>query len=297
MARIYEDITRTVGNTPLVRLNSISKGCVADIVAKLESFNPLSSVKDRIGVAMIEDAQRKGLLKKNSVIVEPTSGNTGIALAAIAAIKGYKIEIVMPESMSIERRTILKALGAKLILTPAEDGTDGAIAKAREMARNPKHVLLDQFKNPANVKAHYETTGKEVLEQTKGKVTHFVAGLGTTGTLMGVSKRLKEYNKEIKIVGVEPHASSKIPGLKNLNENIVPEIFDASKLDRVVRIKDRDAFRTTTELAKKEGLLVGISSGAAMYVAMQTAKKLKGGVIVALFPDGGEKYLNMNLFK
>lgn len=290
------NVLNLIGNTPLVEIKKLNPNPKVKIFAKLEKFNPGGSVKDRIALYMIEAAEKSGKLTKDKIVLEPTSGNTGIGLTIVAAVKGYRIKIVMPESMSKERSKILKALGAELILTPAEEGMDGAILQAREMAKDKRYFMPDQFRNPANVQAHYETTGPEIWKQTDGKVTHFVAGLGTTGTLMGVSRRLKEYNPKIKIIGAEPHPSSKIQGLKNLDVKIVPGIFDASRLDDVIKVSDRDAFRVTRELAMNEGLFMGMSSGAAMWVAMKIAKQLESGTIVVLFPDGGEKYLNTNLF-
>lgn len=294
-----DSILDLIGNTPLVKINKLNTNKNVTIYAKLEGANPGGSVKDRIAKFMIEDAENTGKLTKNKIILEPTSGNTGIGLALVAAVKGYKILLVMPESVSFERKKILEAFGAEILLTPAKDGTDGAIEKAYEMARenSEKYFMPDQFNNPANVLAHYETTGKEIWEQTKGKVTHFVSAIGTTGTVMGVGKRLKEYNSNIKIIGVEPYLNHKIQGLKNMKEAYTPHIFNKTKLDEKINIKDEDAFETSRKLAKEEGLFVGMSSGAAMFVALQIAKEIKEGVIVAIMPDGGEKYLSTEIFK
>ncbi len=290
------NILNTIGNTPLIEIKKLNPNPKVKILAKLEKFNPGGSVKDRIAKYMIEAAERSGKLTKDKTILEATSGNTGIGLALVAAVKGYKLKIVMPDNVSPARKKILKALGADLILTPGKESTDGAIILARELAIDPKYLLIDQYRNPANVLAHYETTGPEIWKQTDGKITHFVAAIGTTGTLMGISKYLKEKNPNIKILGVEPSPSHRIQGLKNLNDKIIPEIFDASQIDDMIRIKDRDAFRVTRELAR-EGLFVGMSSGAAMWAAVRVTNKLNSGVVVVIFPDGGEKYLNTNLFR
>jgi cysteinyl-tRNA synthetase len=247
---------------------------------------------------MIEAAEKSGELTKDKVILEPTSGNTGIGIALVSVIKGYKVLLTMPESVSIERRKILRALGADLLLTPKEKGTDGAIEKAYKMAREEKekYVLLDQFNNEDNWKAHYNGTAEEIWKQTKGKVTMFVAGMGTSGTLMGVSRKLKEYNPKIKIVGVEPILGHKIQGLKNMKEAYKPGIFDKTRLDERIIVQDGDAYEMARKLAKEEGLFVGMSSGAAMFAALQKARELNEGLIVVLLPDGGEKYLSTTLF-
>jgi cysteine synthase B len=247
---------------------------------------------------MIMDAERSGKLRKEHIILEPTSGNTGIGLAMIGAAKGYRVRLVMPDCVSLERRKILEAFGAELILTPGCEKTDGAIMRARRIYSDnrDRYYMPDQFNNPSNIRAHYETTGREVYEQTKGEVSVFVAGIGTTGTLMGVSKRLKEYDKSITIVGVEPVLNHKIQGLKNLKESIVPGIFDYSQLDEIRVVEDDNAFTATRELALKEGLLMGMSSGAALYAAQQKAREMKDGVIVVLLPDRGDRYLSTTLF-
>lgn len=296
--KIANNIIDLIGNTPLVKINKLNPNSNVTIYAKLESFNPGGSIKDRIALNMIESAEKSGKLTKDRIILEATSGNTGIGLAMVAAIKGYKVLLVMSESASIERRKVLKAFGADILLTPAKDGTDGAIEKAYKLAReNKKYILMDQFNNEDNWKAHYNTTAKEILKQTKGKITMFIASMGTTGTIMGVAKKLKEYNKNIRIIGVEPYIGHKIQGLKNLKEAYKPGIYDKKLLDEKINIKDEDAYETARLLAKKEGLFVGMSSGAAMFIALQKAKELNDGLIVVLLPDGGERYLSTDLFK
>ena len=298
MIRTKQNILQTIGNTPLVKINKLNPNKKVGVYAKIESFNPSGSVKDRIALSMIEAAEKNKKLTKDKIILEATSGNTGIGLALVAAVKGYKLLLTMPRSVSIERRKILNAFGADILLTQAKDGTDGAIEKAYELARkSKKYVLMDQFNNENNWKAHYKTTAEEILKQTKGKITVFVASMGTTGTVMGVSKKLKQYNKNIKIVGVEPFINHKIQGLKNLKEAYKPRIYDKTLLDEKINIKDEDAYETARLLAKKEGLFVGMSSGAAMFVALQKAKQLDGGLIVVLLPDTGERYLITDLFK
>jgi cysteinyl-tRNA synthetase len=297
--KFAKDVTELIGNTPLVKINKLVGENDAIVLAKLERQNIGGSVKDRIAKYMIEQAEKDGTLTKDKIILEPTSGNTGIGIAIVAAVKGYKVMFAMPESVSLERRKILQAFGAEIILTPKEKGTDGAIEYAYELARKEpdKYFMPDQFNNPYNPLAHYETTGKEIIEQTDGKVDMVVAAMGTTGTLMGVSRRLKEFNPNIKIVGVEPYVGHKLQGMKSLKEAYKPGIYDKKMLDEKVYIKDEDAFQTTRELALKEGLLVGMSSGAVMFVALQKAKELgKGKIIVAILPDTGERYLTTNLF-
>lgn len=299
ISKIATNVLDLIGNTPLVRINKLVGKNDAIILAKLERQNIGGSVKDRIAKYMIETAEKEGKLTKEKIILEPTSGNTGIGLAIVAAVKGYRIMLVIPESVSEERKRILKAFGAELILTPKEKGTDGAIEKAYKMVkREPeKYFMPDQFNNPANVLAHYETTGKEIIEQTDGKVDMFIAAMGTTGTLIGTGKRLKEFNQNIKIVGVEPYPGHKLQGMKSLKEAYRPGIYNRKGMDEKVYIKDEDAFKTTRELALKEGLMVGMSSGAVMFVALQKAKELgKGKMIVAILPDTGERYLSTDLF-
>jgi len=298
LIKMQKDILQTIGNTPLVKINRLNPNKKVELYAKLEGFNPGGSVKDRIGLAMVEAAEKSGKLTKDKIILEPTSGNTGIGIALVSVVKGYKVLFTMPESVSVERRKILKALNAELLLTPKEKGTDGAIEKAYTMAREDKgkYVLLDQFNNENNWKAHYNGTGEEIWKQTNGKVTHFVAGMGTSGTLMGVSRRLKEYNPDVGIVGVEPILGHKIQGLKNMKEAYKPGIFDKARLDDRIIVQDEEAYETARRLALGEGIFVGMSSGAAMFVALKKAKELKEGLIVVLLPDGGEKYLSTPLF-
>ncbi len=295
---MYKNILQLIGNTPLVKINSLNPNKKVELYAKLESFNPGGSVKDRIALSMIEGAEKRKELNKNKIVLEATSGNTGIGLALVCAIKEYKLLLTMPESMSIERGKILKALGAKILLTPAKDGTDGAIEKAYEMAKkNKKYWLADQFNNPDNWRAHYYGTAEEIWRDTAGKITHFVAGMGTAGTLMGVSKKLKKYNSKIQIIGIEPLLGHKIQGLKNMKEAYKPGIYDKNRLDKKINVKDEDAYEIASESAKKEGIFVGMSSGAAMFGALQIIKGLKDALVVVLFPDGGERYLSTNLFK
>ncbi len=295
---MYKNILQLIGNTPLVKINSLNPNKKVELYAKLESFNPGGSVKDRIALSMIEGAEKRKELNKNKIVLEATSGNTGIGLALVCAIKEYKLLLTMPESMSIERGKILKALGAKILLTPAKDGTDGAIEKAYEMAKkNKKYWLADQFNNPDNWRAHYYGTAEEIWRDTAGKITHFVAGMGTAGTLMGVSKKLKKYNSKIQIIGIEPLLGHKIQGLKNMKEAYKPGIYDKNRLDKKINVKDEDAYEIAREIAKKEGIFVGMSSGAAMFGALQIIKGLKDALVVVLFPDGGERYLSTNLFK
>ena len=303
LAKPNSKIARTaldlIGNTPLVRINKLTGKNDATILAKLEKQNIGGSIKDRIAKYMIEQAEKEGKLTKDKIILEPTSGNTGIGLAIVAAVKGYKIIFTMPESVSKERRKILRAFGAELILTPKKKGTDGAIELAYKMVkREPKKYFMpDQFNNPANILAHYETTGKEIIEQTDGKVDMVIIAMGTTGTIMGVGKRLKEFNPKIIIVGVEPYPGHKIQGMKSLKEAYRPGIYNRKGMDEKVYIKDEDAYKVTRELALKEGLLMGMSSGAVMFVALQKAKELGNNkTIVAILPDTGERYLSTKLF-
>ena len=282
----------------MVRINKINPNKKVEVFAKLEKMNPGGSVKDRIAKYMIEYAEIQGRLTKDKTIIEATSGNTGIGLAMIGAVKGYRVRVVMPETMSVEKRKIMRMFGAEITLTSGSKGMDGAIDVAREIAKDKKKYWMpDQFSNEYNVLAHYETTGREIWEQTQGKITHFVAGMGTGGTLMGVSRRLKEYNPRIRIIGVEPHEDTPIPGLKNMKISYMPRIFDESKLDEKIVVRVEDAVKMARLLARKEGLLVGLSSGAAMYAAIKKSKELDRGVIVVLFPDGGEKYMSTLLFE
>jgi S-sulfo-L-cysteine synthase (O-acetyl-L-serine-dependent) len=287
-----------IGNTPIVRINKLNQNTKVRIFAKLEGKNPGGSIKDRIALKMIEAAEKDGELTRDKTILEPTSGNTGIGLAMVAAVKGYKIKVVMPESASIERRKMLKAFGAEIILTDEQNGTDGAIKKAREIAlkNNDNYFMPNQFANKNNILAHYETTCQEIIRQMNGKIDVFVAGMGTTGTLMGIGARLKKFNPKIRIIGVEPVIGHKVQGLKNMTEAFIPEIYDSTLLDEKINVNDEDSFMTARKLAREEGILAGMSSGAAMFAAIQTAAKMKRGSIVVIFPDGGEKYLSTELF-
>ena len=308
MAGIYEDITKTVGNTPLVRLNKLVKGISAkQVLVKLESFNPLSSVKDRIGVAMVEDAEKKGRIKPGDTLIEPTSGNTGVALAFTAAAKGYKLILTMPDTMSIERRQLLVILGAQLVLTPGAEGMKGAVAKAESLNKEiAGSIIVGQFDNPANPEIHRKTTAEEILKDTDGKVDIFVAGIGTGGTITGVGEGLKKKNKDIKIIAVEPDASPLLSTgqagphkIQGIGANFVPKVLNREVIDEIIRVKDNDAGETARALAKQEGILVGISSGAAAWAAIELTKRPenKGKTIVALLPDTGERYLSTWLFK
>ncbi len=288
----------SIGNTPLVRLETLSPSRSVSIFAKLEGNNPGGSVKDRIALAMVRDAERTGLLKKGDTILEATSGNTGIGLAMVGAALGYKVVLAMPECVSTERRKVLEAFGAELILSPGCEGTDGAIRVARRMfeEQGGRYFMPNQFDNPANVRAHYDTTGREIIEQTKGDINAFVAGMGTTGTLMGAGRRLREFDPKIRIVGVEPNLGHKIQGLKNMRESIVPKNYDPSFADEVINVADDDAFTTTRQLALHEGLFVGMSSGAAVWGAIEIAKRMDRGTVVVILPDRGDRYLSTALF-
>ncbi len=281
----------------MVRLHHFSTPQV-DIWAKLEMFNPGGSVKDRAALYMLEDAEERGVLTKEKEVIEPTSGNTGIGLAFVCCIKGYRLTVVMPENMSVERRFLIQAYGGSVILTSGDRGMDGALGEALRMAseRPDLYFMPNQFDNPANPLAHYETTGVEILEQMRGEITAFVAAMGTTGTLMGVGKRLKEYNPDIKVIGVEPYPHHGIQGLKSLEESRRPAIFDPSLPDAIIKVRDQDAISTTKELARKEAILAGMSSGAALFGALKYARGMGKGRIVVLFPDGGERYLSTGLF-
>jgi len=306
MAKIAKKLTDLVGNTPLLELSNYnaSKGLKARV--KLEYFNPAGSVKDRIALAMVEDAEAKGALKPGATIIEPTSGNTGVGLAFVSASKGYKLILTMPDTMSVERRNLLKALGAELVLTPGVDGMKGAIAKAEELKANtPGAVILQQFENPANPAVHVRTTGQEIWADTDGRVEIFVAGVGTGGTVSGVGKALKAHNPLIKVVAVEPADSPVLSGgkpgphkIQGIGAGFIPKTYDASVVDEIVQVQNDDAIRTSRELATKEGLLVGISSGAAVYAATKLAElpENAGKTIVALLPDTGERYLSTILY-
>lgn len=308
MEKIAKKLTELVGNTPLLELSNYNKnhGLKARLVVKVESFNPAGSVKDRIALAMVEDAETKGILKPGATIIEPTSGNTGVGLAFVSAVKGYKLILTMPDTMSIERRNLLKALGAELVLTPGADGMKGAIAKAEELkAATPGAVILQQFENPANPAMHLRTTGVEIWKDTEGKVDIFVAGVGTGGTVSGVGEALKMRDPSVKVIAVEPADSPVLSGgkpgphkIQGIGAGFVPKIYKASVIDEIMQVQNDDAIRTSRELAKMEGLLVGISSGAAVYAATELAKRPEneGKMIVALLPDTGERYLSTVLY-
>ena len=303
---IYKDVTELIGKTPLMALGKFGKDLGATILAKLEFFNPAGSVKDRVGLSMIKDAEEKGLIKEGSVIIEPTSGNTGIGLASVAAARGYRVILTMPETMSVERRNLLKAYGAEIVLTDGAKGMAGAVEKAKELSKEIEgSIIAGQFENPANPKIHKETTGVEIWEDTDGKVDIFVAGVGTGGTLSGTGEYLKDKNKNVKIVAVEPFSSPLLSdgvagphGIQGIGANFVPENLNREIYDEVIKVKDEDAMKTAKELARKEGILVGISSGAAVYAAAELAKReeKKGKTIVALLPDTVERYLSTGIY-
>jgi len=295
---ILENILQTIGNTPLVKINKLNPNKNVPIYAKIEGANPTGSIKDRIALKMIEQAEAEGTLEKGKTIIEPTSGNTGIGLAMIAAVRGYSLEIVMSKAVSPERIKMIKSFGAKVTLTDAELGTDGAIMKARELVKNnpEKYFMPDQFSNKYNKIAHYKTTGEEIWKQTNGKVDYFVSAIGTSGTIMGVGKALRENNPKIKIVCAHPVKGHYIQGLKNMEEAIVPSIYNPSEIDETIMVETEVAYEMARKIVKEEGIFVGMSSGAAMYAALEVAKKISSGTIVTIFPDRGEKYLSTNLF-
>ena len=295
---VFSSVLECVGNTPLIRINRMNPNPNVTLYVKFEAKNPAGSIKDRAALSMIETAEREGLLMPGKIIIEATSGNTGIGLAMVAAVKGYRLLLAMPETASLERQKILKALGAELLLTPGASGTDGAIEEVYNLVReNPdRYFMTDQFNNPANTLAHYHGTGPEIYEQTDGKVNVVVATLGTTGTAMGILGAMKERNPAIRVVAVEPFPGHKVQGLKNMKESYVPGIFDRHALDDVVYIKDEDAFEAARRLAREEGIFAGMSSGAAMAMAMRIASEMKEGILVAILPDGGDRYLSTNLF-
>ena len=307
MPRIYNDITETIGGTPLVRLRKITGSIGVELLAKLESFNPCGSVKDRIGLSMIKDAEEKGILKPGGTIIESTSGNTGIGLAFVAAARGYKLIITMPDTMSVERRKLLVLFGAEIVLTPGEKGMKGAIEKAEELTKKTKSAFMpQQFKNPANPKVHRETTAEEIWKDTDGKVDILVSGVGTGGTLTGVGEVIKKRKKDFKVVAVEPLDSPVLSGgksgphkIQGIGAGFIPDVLDKSLIDEVIKVKNEDAFLISRRLAKEEGILTGISSGAALSAALEVGKRPenKGKVIVVILPDTGERYISTDLFK
>ena len=300
--KVAENVLELIGNTPMVRLNRIVNASMATILAKLESFNPGGSVKDRICLAMIEDAEARGLLKPGAVIVEPTSGNTGIGLAMVGAVKGYRVILTMPETMSVERIYILKSFGAEVVLTPAEEGMIGAVKKAEEIVqRTPDAFMPQQFQNPANPQIHRQTTAQEILRCTEGEFDAFVAGVGTGGTITGVGEILKRKNQKLLVVGVEPKGSSVLSGgepgphmIQGIGAGFIPEVLNRAIIDELISVSDEEAYETAKRLAKEEGLFVGISAGAACFAALKVAKELGSGkTIVAIFPDTGERYFSL----
>lgn len=304
--KIANDVSELVGKTPLVYLNKVTQGFTTKVAAKLEFFNPGKSIKDRISLNMIEMAEKKGLIKESTIILEPTSGNTGIGLALICAAKGYKCTLIMPDTMSLERRKLLKALGAELYLTPGKEGMTGAIKKAEELAKGDSHYFIPrQFSNPANPEAHYKTTAREIWEDTDGCVDILVAGVGTGGTLTGIARYIKEMKPEFQVAAVEPESSSVLSGgapgphrIQGIGAGFVPEILDISLIDMVVKVTDKDSITTSRRLIKEEGLLVGISSGAACWAALQLAQlpQNAGKLILVIFPDLAERYISTELF-
>ncbi len=304
---IHSDITKTVGNTPLVKINKLAAGLNVTILAKLEFFNPLSSVKDRIGVAMIEAAEKKGILKKNSVIIEPTSGNTGIALGFVCAAKGYRLILTMPDTMSLERRQLLKILGAELVLTEGAKGMRGAVEKAEELSKATANSFMpQQFNNPANPEIHRKATAEEIWKDTDGAVDIFIAGIGTGGTITGVGEVLKKRKPAVKIIGIEPADSAVLSGgkpgahkIQGIGAGFIPGVLNAKAYDEIIQVKNDDAGKIARELARKEGIFAGISSGAAMWAALEAAKRKEsaGKMIVVVLPDTGERYLSTWLFQ
>ena len=304
--KIAKDITELIGNTPLVRLNKLSQGCVADIVLKLEFCNPLGSVKDRIGFSMIQAAEKAGKINKDTIILEPTSGNTGIALAFVCAVKGYKLTLTMPETMSLERRALLRALGAQIILTPGPEGMKGAIAKANDLAKSDKNYFMpQQFDNPANPEIHRTTTAEEIWNDTDGKVDFLISGIGTGGTITGVSEVIKKRKPSFKAIAIEPKGSPVLSGgkpgphkIQGIGAGFVPSILNTKIIDEIIQVDNDEAFAYARRLIREEGILAGISSGAAVCAAIQVAKRPenKGKLIVAIIPSTGERYLSTDLF-
>lgn len=296
---IANTILEAIGNTPMVRINRINTKPTVELLAKLEGFNPTGSIKDRIALRMIEQAELEGILTKDKIIIEATSGNTGIGLAMIGAVKGYRVQIVMSEAVSVERQKMIKAFGSEIILTAPDLGTDGAIIKTKELveAHPDRYFNPNQFSNEYNKIAHYKTTAEEIWEQTEGRVTHFVSALGTSGTLMGTGMMLKEQNPAIQIIEAQPVKGHYIQGLKSLEEAIVPEIYDINEIDESILIDTEEAYEMARRIVREEGIFVGMSSGAAMLAATRVIERLDAGVVVVILPDRGEKYLSTNLFK
>ena len=304
MTKIHDNITATIGNTPLVRLNRVTRGAGATLIAKLESFNPMSSVKDRIGVAMIDEAEKRGLINKDTIILEATSGNTGVALAFVSAARGYKFTLVMPETMTVERRKLAKAFGAEIVLTPGAEGMKGAVSTAEKMAaENPKYFYIpQQFNNPANPAIHRKTTAEEIWRDTDGQIDILVAGVGTGGTITGIADVIKKRKPSFRAIAVEPDASPVLSGgspgphrIQGIGAGFVPAVLQRDLVDEIIRVKNEDAFETTRRLAKEEGILAGISSGAATFAALTVAERPenKGKMIVVILPDTGERYLSI----
>ena len=296
---LYESILETIGATPIVKVNRINPNPAVELYAKIEGFNPTGSIKDRIALKMIEQAESEGILEKGKIIIEATSGNTGIGLAMIGAVKGYRVQIVMSSAVSVERQKMIKAFGGEIILTAPELGTDGAIIKTKELveAAPDKYFNPNQFSNVYNKITHYKTTAEEIWEQTEGRITHFVSSLGTSGTLMGVGMMLKERKPSIKIIEAQPVRGHYIQGLKNMEDAIVPEIYDVNEIDESILIDTEEAYEMARRIVREEGMFIGMSSGAAMLAAVKVVEKLDGGFVVVILPDRGEKYLSTDLFK